>query len=342
MDDTAAAAPRTRESERHRLDLFLTPEQLKRSLRNEALEGLTRSPKELSPKWFYDTRGSELFDQITHLPEYYPTRREREILQAHAHDIADLAWADTLVELGSGTSEKTRLLLDALDAKGSLRRFVPFDVSGATLEQACEQIGQEYPRLFVHGVVGDFDKHLSFLPRGGRRLIAFLGGTLGNFKPKARAKFLSELAATMGAGDSLLIGTDRVKETGRLNAAYDDAQGVTAEFNLNVLSVLNRELGADFKRGRFEHVARYDEDAQWIEMALRARERQTVNVRELGLQLTFEAGEELRTEVSAKFRPDQLEQELAAAGLSTLETWTDSAGDFALTLALPTGRTAQH
>ncbi len=341
MDD-AVSPSRTVERERFRMDVYLTPEQVKRTLRTEALDGLTRTPKELSPKWFYDERGSRLFEEITRLPEYYPTRREREILRRHAKDVADLAWADSLVELGSGSGEKTRLLLTALTQKGSLRRFVPLDVSGEMLERSCEALSQEFPGLYVHGVVGDFERHLALLPRGGRRLIAFLGGTLGNFKPRQRARFLAELASTMGAGDSLLLGTDLVKDPSRIHAAYDDAAGVTAEFNKNVLSVLNRDLGADFDAARFEHVARYDEEAHQVEMALRARERHTVNVRELGLSLSFEAGEELRTEVSVKFQPEALEAELAAAGLTVVERWLDERGDFALSLALPTGRSPQH
>jgi L-histidine Nalpha-methyltransferase len=341
MDD-AVSPSRTVEHERFRLDVYLTPEQIKRALRTEALDGLTRQPKELSPKWFYDERGSRLFEEITRLPEYYPTRREREILARHARDIADLAWADSLVELGSGSGEKTRILLTALREKGCLRRFVPFDVSGETLERSCEEIAGEYPGLYVHGVVGDFERHLALLPRGGRRLIAFLGGTIGNFKPRQRARFLTDLASTMGAGDSLLLGTDLMKDVSRINAAYDDGAGVTAEFNKNVLSVMNRELGADFDLARFDHVARYDEEQHWVEMALRARERHTVNVRELGLQLSFEAGEELRTEVSVKFQPEALETELSAAGLTVVERWMDERADFALSLALPTGRSPQH
>ncbi len=196
--------------------------------------------------------------------------------------------------------------------------------------------------MFVHGVVGDFEQHLAAVPRGGRRLVAFLGGTLGNFKPRQRARFLANLASTLEAGDSLLIGTDLVKDPARIVAAYDDSAGVTAEFNKNVLAVMNRELSANFDPARFDHVARYDDEAHWVQMFLRARERQTVDIKELGLSLTFEAGEELRTEVSVKFEPEALEAELAATGLTVLERWTDPAGDYALTLALPTGRCPQH
>jgi len=292
------------------------------------------TPKDLPPKWFYDERGCELFDEITRLPEYYPTRREREILDARAATIADVTRADTLVELGSGTSEKTRLLLSALRDRGVLRRFVPFDVSEPTLRSAADAIVAEYPGLDVHAVVGDFEHHVDLLPNGGRRLIAFLGGTIGNLPPEPRSAFLADVVATMADDDWFLLGTDLVKDVRRLQAAYDDAAGVTAAFNRNVLSVLNRELGASFDLGRFEHVARFDSYNEWIEMRLRSTEAQTVPVPAIGIETTFDAGEEMRTEISAKFRPEGVERELDAAGLVLKEWWTDRAGDFALSLSV--------
>jgi L-histidine N-alpha-methyltransferase len=242
--------------------------------------------------------------------------------------------ADTLVELGSGTSEKTRLLLDALRSFGTLTRFAPFDVSETTLRAAAAAIGAEYPGVAVHAVAGDFEHHLDEIPGGGRRLIAFLGGTVGNLLPDARARFLAEIAAGLGPDDAFLLGTDLVKDPARLVAAYDDAAGVTAEFNRNVLLVLNRELGADFEPDRFAHVARYDSEHEWIEMRLRSIEAQEVKVPALDLIVEFDEGEEMRTEVSAKFRRAGVERELAAVGLRLVEWWTDPAGDFALSLSV--------
>ena len=320
------------------LERHLRPEDAHAQLRRDVMVGLTSTPKWLPPKWFYDAEGSELFEQITRLPEYYPTRRERELLQRHADRIAAAAGADTLVELGSGSSEKTRLLLDALQTDGSLRRFVPFDVSDTALVAASLGIAGEYPGIEVHAVLGDFERHLGFLPVGGRRLVAFLGGTIGNFEPAPRAAFLAELAAGLGAGDTLLLGTDLVKDPGRLVRAYDDATGVTARFNLNVLQVLNRELGADADPGSFEHVAIWDAEREWIEMRLRSTREQVVHVRDLGLQVPFAAGEEMRTEISAKFTRERLSAEYAAAGLELRHWWSDPAGDYALSMAVSHNR----
>jgi len=304
-------------------------------LRADARAGLTASPKVLPPKWFYDEEGCRLFDEITRLPEYYPTRTERAILARHAGDIAARMSADTLVELGSGTSEKTRLLLDALSAHGSLRRFVPFDVSEPTLRDAANAIELEYPGVDVHAVVGDFEHHLDRLPGGGTRLVAFLGSTIGNLDPDGRARFYRSIAAGLAPDDALLLGTDLVKDTRRLEAAYDDSAGVTATFNRNVLSVLNRELAADFVPHRFAHVARWNPAKEWIEMRLRSQGTQTVHVDGLDLEVAFADGEEMRTEISAKFRRERVEAELAAEGLALAAWWTDPGGDFALSLSVP-------
>jgi L-histidine Nalpha-methyltransferase len=317
------------------LDRHLTPADRRAALAADVRAGLTSVPRELPPKWFYDAAGSRLFEEITRLPEYYPTRREREILAVRADEIAAASGADTLVELGSGTSEKTRLLLDALARTGRLARFVPFDVDESVLSAAGAGVAAEYPGVAVHAVVGDFERHLGVLPSGGRRLVAFLGGTIGNLAPASRARFLAELRAGLSDGDALLLGTDLVKDPGRLVAAYDDAAGVTAAFNRNVLSVVNRELGADFDPSAFDHVARWDVEAEWIEMLLRSASAQEVAVRDLGLRVTFAAGEEMRTEISAKFRRDGLVAELAAAGLTMTRWWTDRAGDFAVSLSVP-------
>ena len=315
------------------IDAHLHADDLARSLRADVRRGLTLQRKELPPKWFYDGRGSELFDEITRLPEYYPTRREREILVREAATIASRTQADTLIELGSGTSEKTRLLLAALDTAGTLSRFVPFDVSEPPLRDASVAIGGEYPGVDVHAVVGDFDHHLGALPGGGRRLVAFLGGTIGNMQPDRRARFLRELRATMEPGDSLLLGTDLVKSPARLVPAYDDAAGVTAEFNRNVLHVINRELDADFVPELFAHRAVWDETNEWIEMRLRSLADQRVDIPGVELTVMFAAGEEMRTEISAKFRLSKVARELATTGWDLDSWWTDRAGDFALSLS---------
>lgn len=304
------------------------------ALRGDVFNGLQKKPKSLPPKWFYDAVGSELFDQITRLPEYYPTRAEAEILRARAADVALASQADTLVELGSGTSEKTRMLLDALRDRGSLRRFVPFDVDATILSSAATAIQQEYQGVEIEAVCGDFEEHLTEIPGGGRRLFAFLGSTIGNLTPGPRAEFLSTLAAQMRPGDSLLLGTDLVKDVGRLVRAYDDAAGVTAAFNRNVLAVINRQLDADFDVDAYRHVARWNSHEERIEMWLRAERRQRVRVGALELTVDFAAGEEMLTEVSCKFRSDGVSAELDAAGLRRTRWWTDSAGDFGLSLAV--------
>jgi L-histidine N-alpha-methyltransferase len=316
-----------------RVDVYLTADDLRSALRSDADRGLRSIPKDIPPKWFYDTRGSQLFDDITRLPEYYPTRCERAILAERAGEIAAVTRADTLVELGSGTSDKTRILLDALRDAGTIRRFVPFDVSEQTLRDAAASVHHDYPSLAVHAVVGDFEHHLASIPGGGRRLVAFLGGTIGNLLPATRAEFLLEIAKGLGLDDYLLLGLDLVKDIDRLEAAYDDGQGVTAEFNKNVLTVMNRELDADFDTERFEHVAVFDRTNARIEMRLRAVDAHTVQVRALALAVPFAAGEEMRTEVSAKFTREQAAEELAAAGMQLARWWTDPDGDFALLLA---------
>ncbi|NBE53407.1 L-histidine N(alpha)-methyltransferase [Streptomyces boluensis] len=300
------------------------------ALRADVRAGLTGSPKTLPPKWFYDARGSALFEQITALAEYYPTRAEREILLDRAGEIAAATGAHTLIELGSGSSDKTRHLLDALT---ELRMYVPVDVSETALRQAGQALRAERPALDVHALIADFTAPLTLPETPGPRLVAFLGGTLGNLLPAERATFLASVRALLSPGDALLLGTDLVKDERTLVAAYDDAAGVTAAFNKNVLEVINRELAADFDPDDFSHVARWDAEREWIEMRLRARTGVTVKIRELGLAVEFAVGEELRTEISAKFREDGVRAELAAAGLTQTHWWTDAAGRFALSLA---------
>ncbi|MGH3275897.1 MAG: L-histidine N(alpha)-methyltransferase [Streptosporangiaceae bacterium] len=311
------------------------PSQYLDTLRTDVAAGLTASPKALPPKYFYDARGSELFEEITQLPEYYPTRAETAILARRAREIAGLARCASLVELGSGTSAKTRLLLRALLETGTLREFVPFDVDPAVLAHASEALTAEYPGLRIAPFVGDFERDLGVIPpiAGGRRMIAFLGSTIGNLEPPERTAFLRQVARALRPGDTFLLGTDLVKDPARLQRAYDDTAGVTAEFNRNVLRVVNRELGADFAAGLFEHVALWDAEREWIEMRLRSVVAQQVKVGDLGLTVSFAAGEEMRTEISAKFRQAGVAAELAAAGLGTVAFWTGEDGDFGLTLA---------
>jgi L-histidine Nalpha-methyltransferase len=346
------------------IEYRLPPDYRAASLRADALAGLTATPKSLPPKWFYDAQGSALFEKITELPEYYPTRAERSILRAAAAEIARLSQARVLVELGSGSSEKTRLLLSALRAEGSLEAYVPVDVSESALIGAEEALAVEYPGLAVHAVVSDFEQYLGLeqppsahdaAPRAigheppasrglahsgggtaaGPRLVAFLGSTIGNMVPAERAAFLRRVRASLRPGDSFLLGTDLVKDVGVLVAAYDDSAGVTAAFNKNVLAVLNAELGADFDLDGFEHVAVWDPANEWIEMRLRATAEQQARVRDLDLDVRFAAGEEMRTEVSAKFRRAGVEAELAAAGLAMRAWWTDAGERFGLSLSVP-------
>jgi L-histidine N-alpha-methyltransferase len=299
----------------------------RRTLADDALDGLTRPAKELPPKYFYDARGSELFDRITELPEYYPTRAERAILEARAEEIvatersgdersARGSGARELVELGAGTADKTRVLLDT----GAIERYVPFDVDGGMVRDTAAALAEEYPGLDVEGITGDFEHDLAEIPPpqpGAPRIVAFLGGTIGNFAPGSRRRFLRELSGRLDDDSFLLLGTDLVKDPAVLEAAYDDSQGVTAEFNLNMLRVLNRELGADFDPGNFEHVAFYDDAREWVEMRLRARRAHSVRVAAIDLDLAFDRGEELRTEISAKFTRERVESDLGAAGLSS-------------------------
>jgi L-histidine Nalpha-methyltransferase len=316
-----------------RVDVYLGADDLRRELETDARDGLTATPKTLPPKWFYDERGSRLFEQITELPEYYPTRAEREILATHAADIAATTGVKTLVELGSGSSDKTRLLLDALHRHGTLARFVPLDVSESALRAAAAAINADYPDLDVHAIVGDFTSHLDRIPGGDGRMVAFLGGTIGNLVPADRAAFLAALRGVLHAGEWLLLGTDLVKDEATLVAAYDDAAGVTAEFNRNVLRVLNRELDGDFDVDAFTHVAVWDPAEEWIEMRLRAERALAVHLKRLDLRVPFATGEELRTEVSAKFRPAGVAGELATAGFAPRRWWTDRDGRFGVTAA---------
>lgn len=315
--------------------VHLGPDDLTAAMAADVRAGLTATPKTLPPKYFYDARGSDLFDQITRLPEYYPTRTETAILRAHGADIAALTRAETLTELGSGTSEKTRLLLRALADAGSLRRFVPLDVDATVLSRAGASIADAFPGIQVEPVVGDFERHLDKLPRHPHRLLVFLGSTIGNLEPPARTRFLATVRASLSSGDAFLLGVDLVKDTRRLVSAYDDQQGVTATFNKNILAVLDRELDADFDLDAFDHRTIWNHRAEWIEMHLVSRTDHVVHIPTLDLRVSFDAGETLRTEISAKFRRDGIEAELAEAGLRATHWWTDPMGDFGLSLSSP-------
>jgi L-histidine N-alpha-methyltransferase len=317
------------------ISVHLSPDEVRQRMREDALSGLQATAKSIPPVWFYDERGSQLFEEITRLPEYYPTRAERHLLEQHALTIAELSKADTLVELGAGACDKTRVLLTALEQAGTLARYVPFDVSDEFLRGAASSLSSEYEALAVHLVIGDFHRHLAEIPTEGRRMIAFLGGTIGNFNPAQRARFLFDLNCTMSSDDSLLLGTDLVKDRARLVAAYDDAAGVTAAFNKNVLRVLNEQLGGDFDPEQFAHVARWNEEQQWIEMRLQATEPASVNLRGADLRVEFARGEELLTEISSKFTPDRVEAELSEAGFVVEGSWGGPEGEFLLTLAHP-------
>jgi len=302
-------------------------------LAEDVREGLSCPFKELPPKYFYDARGSKLFEQITELPEYYPTRAERSILESGAADIVAAAGPTTLIELGSGAAAKTRYLLDAMRDAGSLETYVPVDISEEITRRVAEELVSEYDGLRVHGVVCDYETHLERVPREEGGLIAFLGGTVGNFRPGPRRSFLARIATLMYPGDRFLLGTDLVKDPGVLEAAYNDSQGITAEFNKNVLRVLNRELNAGFEPEAFEHVAFWDADNEWIDIRLRSLVEQFIDIRDLDMQVHFARNEEMRTEISTKFTRERLEASYADAGLELVEWWTDPEGLFALSLA---------
>ncbi|HEX4752890.1 MAG TPA: L-histidine N(alpha)-methyltransferase [Solirubrobacterales bacterium] len=307
------------------------------AMKADVRAGLTATPKELSPKYFYDERGSQLFEAITELEEYYPTRRERQILVERSTEIVAAAGNPaTLIELGSGSASKTRHLLDAMRDAGSLKTYVPVDISEEITRETATALVAEYPGLDVHGLVCDFEAHLERTPtttEAGPRLIAFLGGTVGNLYPDERAAFLSRIANLLDPTDHLLLGTDLVKDPDRLELAYDDPAGVTAEFNKNVLCVLNRELAGDFDLATFEHLAHWDAEHEWIDIGLRSLLDQDVHLADLDLTVHFDAGEILRTEISTKFTRPRLEESYAGTGLTMTDWFTDPADDYALSLA---------
>jgi L-histidine N-alpha-methyltransferase len=318
---------------RIRIDVLVADADRRAEFYDATFWSLRATPRELPASWLYDERGSLLFDEITRLPEYYPTNAEREILAARASEIAELTAGRTLVELGAGTSEKTLLLLDALSAAGTLERFVPLDVSDDILRLSAEAIAERYPTISVHGIVGDFERDLAATPPGDNRVIAFLGSTVGNLHPARRVKLFEAIAAALAPGDSFLLGIDLVKDPAVIERAYNDSQGITEQFVRNGLTHANRELGADFVQERFAFDAHWDGEHEWMDIGFVALEAHTVRVAELEVELDFAEGERLRVEVSTKFRRDGIEAELAAAGLGISAWWTDQAQRFALLLA---------
>ncbi len=326
--------PRASTEQGVRVDVLRNEADGRPALYEATFRSLHAEVKGLPAVWLYDERGSRLYEQITRLPEYYLTRREDEILRARSAEIAKRTQARTLVELGAGTAKNTRLLLDALDTAGTLERFVPLDVSEQTLRASAQAIAAAYPRVFVHAIVGDFERDLDALPPPGRRLIAFLGGTIGNLYPGQRGRFLTTLATVLARDDAFLVGIDLVKDVARLEAAYNDSQGVTEVFVRNALTALNRELGATFDQRRFVYEARWDPEHEWMDIALRTRQAHTVSIRAFELDVAFEECEPLRVEISSKFRREQFELEAAQAGLRVESWWTDRAGDFAGALVL--------
>lgn len=314
------------------IEVLLDADEWKAARAAEVQRGLTSDPLEISPMWFYDERGSVLFDEITRLPEYYQTRAERRLLSDHAWDLTRLG-VETMVELGSGTSDKTVEILRALDVTGALKTYAPFDVSEVTLREAIAKLAIQFPDLGFHGIVGDFHRHLHRIPTTGPTLVAFLGGTIGNLRPAERARFLDDLAGVMDGDDHLLVGIDLVKDEAKIVAAYDDARGVTAAFNRNALLALDRELRADFDPLDFDHVARWNAEERWIEMRLRARRPVHATIPSLDVVVDLREGEDLLTEISAKFTPDDFAAELAHHHFAVEETWISAGDEFALVLA---------
>ena len=315
------------------VEVHLTPEDLRCRLEVDVRRGLQAAEKSIPSAWFYDETGSKLFDEITRLDEYYQTRAERQLLAENAAEIVRLSGVDTLVELGSGTCEKTRVLLDAMAAADQLAGIVAIDISAEILETSVLELAREYPGTEVRGLVTDFFDGVSRIPQVGKTLVAFLGGTIGNLVPSERAEFFHSLGERLDQGDWFLLGCDLVKDRERLEAAYDDAAGVTAQFNRNVLKVINTELDADFDPTSFEHVARWVDEAAWIEMRLRSSCEQRVTIAALDMVVSFADGEELRTEISAKFTELGISAELATAGLEVEASWDGPSGDFLLLLA---------
>ena len=329
------AGRRRLRAERVTIDVRLDAEVRRRALAEDVARGLRSRPRTLPPKYFYDARGSALFERITRLPEYYLTRAETEILRRRVRRLMERLAPDDIVEIGAGTGDKVRLLLDARNGAGGRVRYVPVDVDADTMGAAARALVARYDFLDVHGVVGDFERHLRLLPAPGeRRVVLFLGSTIGNLDPVPRARFLAAVRGLLSGSGRFVLGLDLVKDPRVLEAAYDDRAGVTAEFNRNVLHVVNHALRANFVPEAFRHVARYDADAARIEMHLVPGSAQQVTVRDLGLRLTIAGNEGIWTESSYKFTRASAGAMLNAAGLEIEEWHTDARARFALVVAV--------
>lgn len=322
---------------RYRLDIHTDERARQERLEADVRRGLTARQKSLPPKYFYDRAGSLLFERITELPEYYPTRTESALLAEIVPESIGAFLPDDIVEIGAGSSEKTRRILDAASAGGRDVRYVPLDVDRLTLEATAAGLLRDYPRLSVHAVVGDFERDLAHVPPPrGRRLALFLGSTIGNLDAPERRRLLAGLRAILpDRGAHLLLGVDLVKDVKLLEAAYDDAAGVTRDFNRNILRVINRAVDGDFQPEAFRHRAFYNETASRIEMHLVADAAQTVKLGRLGLTVRFRPGEDIWTESSYKFTRAGVEAMLAGAGLDLVQWHVDPANYFALALAAP-------
>ena len=303
----------------------------------ELQKGLLEQPRRIPTKFLYDKRGSRLFEQITALEEYYPTRVEHSLLQRYASEIQTLASCEELVELGSGAATKTRVLLDAMQAAGMLRLYIPFDVSESEVRRVAEELAEEYPTLQVHGIVADFVHHLTAIPAGAQRLVMLLGSTIGNFPRGKAVDFLRRISAQMENSDSFLLGVDLIKDVPRIEAAYDDASGITAEFNRNILSVVNRFAEANFQPAQFDHLAFFNTDLHRIEMHLIATRAMHVELRSLELEIEIQQGEALFIEISCKYERSMVESMLSEAGFELTEWFSDSEDLFALALARKRG-----
>ncbi len=324
-------------SERLLLERLVSPTLSSTEIDNgsDVIQGLNQTPKTLSPRYFYDDRGSDLFEQICDLPEYYPTRTEAAILQNCSAEIAQITGSSEIVELGSGSSTKTRILLDAYKNLGYPLRYLPIDVSGGMLESSANQLLLDYPSLQVHGLVSTYELALANLTPAllPTRTLCFLGSTLGNLTPEECDRFFADIVQALKVGEYFLLGIDLHKSPNILEPAYNDAQGVTAEFNQNILHHLNWRFDGNFKPEQFEHWAFYNEGQHQIEMHLRSRRAQSVQLRALNLTVEFEPEETILTEISRKFNLDEMRQYLQQQGLTTVKTWTDPNHWFGLVLA---------
>ncbi|MCS6924347.1 MAG: L-histidine N(alpha)-methyltransferase [Candidatus Binatia bacterium] len=318
------------------------PIPIRSQLRADVARGLCQTQKALPPRYFYDARGSQLFEQICQQPEYYLTRTERAILQRHAADILDIVEECSVVELGSGSAVKTRLLFDESVRRGYHLHYVPIDISESMLRKTAQRLQAEYAQMRIEGLVADYLHGLAALPAASRRLVLFLGSNLGNFTPAEQERFFTQLVAVLQRGDCLVLGLDLRKPVEILEAAYNDRAGVTAAFNLNLLRRLNRELRANFDLTTFSHLAFYNRQLHQIEMHLRSEIAQEVAIADLGMRVPFRTGETIHTEISRKFDAEEVRTQLHAYGLQECAAWTDERAWFLVALFRYAGWKESH